>query len=160
MSGLVRLADTSGQLVNAGLTPLQTSLPSIDQQGRLFIANALDTSVLTLVNQAANVNSVDLLNGMGKAIKIGVNITAISGTGPSLTLAIQGKDLSSGQYYTILTSAALNAVAFTLLTICPGMVAVANLTVNDFLPRTWRVACTIAGTTPLVSATIGASLVS
>src|SRR5437016_5521673 len=95
---------------------------------------------------------------LASACNIGVNVTAISGTSPTLTVTIQGKDQASGQYYTILASAALNATGFTLLSVAPGIPAVANASANAVMPSTFRVSYTIGGTTPSVTATIGAAL--
>jgi len=120
-----------------------------------------DVSVLTLTAQgAATVPSADQLNPAGSGIKLVIDITAISGTTPTLTVTLQGKDTTSGKYYTILASAALNAVGTTVLTVFPSATAAANVAANDMLPRTWRVSAVVGGTGPSVTATIGASVVS
>lgn len=94
-----------------------------------------------------------------RGIVLGVNITAISGTSPTLTVTLQGYDSASGQYYTLLASAALNATGFTALTIFPGATAVANTTANMGLPAIWNIKAVIGGTSPSVTATIGASYI-
>lgn len=73
-------------------------------------------------------------------------------------MTIQGKDPNSGKYYTLLASAALGAVATTVLTVYPGLTASANVVANDFVPRTFRVITAVAGTGPAVTYTIGISL--
>lgn len=87
-----------------------------------------------------------------------INITAISGTTPTLTVTVEGKDPVSGTYYTILASAALNATGMTVLKIYPALTAAANTVANDILPQTFRVKSVIGGTTPSVTATIGTVL--
>lgn len=97
-------------------------------------------------------------NATGKGIKLVVDITAITGTTPTLTVTLQGHDPSSGKDYTILASAALNAVGTTVLTVYPGLTAAANTVADDVLPIQWRAQAVVGGTTPAVTATIGASL--
>lgn len=108
---------------------------------------------------AGVVNGADQTNLNGSGIKVVVDITGITGTAPSLTVAIQGKDTASGKYYNLLTSAALTANGTYVLTVYAGLVAAANVAVNDVLPRTWRIVSTIAGTAPVVTATVGAVVI-
>lgn len=117
-----------------------------------------DITLATLTAASAGANTADQSNDASSGIKIVIDVTAISGTTPTLTVTLQGKDVASGKYYTILASAAISAVGTTVLSVRPGLTAAANQVANDFLPRTWRVSYAIAGTTPSVTATIGASL--
>lgn len=103
---------------------------------------------------AAGVNGPDLDGGYGKGLLLFIDITAITGTSPTLTVTIQGKDPVSGKYYTILASAALAAVATTVLKVYPGLTAAANSVANDVLPPDFRIITSIGGTTPAVTATI------
>lgn len=120
-------------------------------------ANALLT--LTAANAVAAPTSQDIDVSQFGGLYLYVNISAISGTTPTLTVTIQGKDDVSGQYHTILASAALNATGLTVLRIYPGLTAAANLTANDVLPKTIRVTTAIGGTTPAVTATISTVLI-
>lgn len=123
-------------------------------------ADNLDTGALvTLSNASAGVNSSDQTNTAGRGLKCLIDITAISGTSPTLTASIDYKDTASGTYTHLLTSAALSAAGTTMLTLYPGIAATANVAASDVLPRTWRVSDTISGTTPSVSATIGCSVI-
>lgn len=106
------------------------------------------------------VNGADQSNTNARGLHLTIDITAITGTGPTLTVTIQGKDAVSGKYYTILASAALSAVGTTVLRVYPALTAAANTAANDVLPRDWRVTYTIGGTTPAVTATIAAALLS
>lgn len=119
-----------------------------------------DVSVLTLTAQGAGtVTSPDQINPAGSGIKLVIDITALTGTTPTVAVTLQGKDTTSGKYFTILASAALSAVGTTVLTVFPGATASANVAANDILPRTWRVSVTVAGTGPAATATIGASVI-
>lgn len=85
-----------------------------------------------------------------------LNVTS-AGTG-SVTLSIQGKDAASGQYYAMLTGAAVTSNGTTVYTVYPGLTAVANTTVSDVLPATWRVVMT-ANNANATTYTVGASVI-
>lgn len=119
----------------------------------------ISATALTLTAASASGNGADQDNSWFSGVQLLVKITAISGTTPTITFIVEGKDPASGDYYAILTSAALNAVASTLLTIYPGATVAANTAVSSPLPKTWRVRYTIAGTTPSVTCTVGANLI-
>lgn len=108
---------------------------------------------------AGTVNGADQTNLSSRGLHLAIDITAITGTTPTLTVTIQGKDAVSGKYYTILASAALSATGTTILRVYPGLTAAANTVANDVLPRDWRVIYVVGGTTPAVTATISAALV-
>lgn len=132
----------------------------IKQEDGSFAGAGSGAAVVTALAAAAvGANGADLLNYGGRGLHLTIDITVLGGTTPTLTVTIQGKDPVSGKYYTILASAALAAVATTVLRVYPGLVAAANLVANDVLPREWRVIYAIAGTTPTVTATIAASII-
>ena len=101
-----------------------------------------------------------LLGTNGAAgVKVVVDITAITGTSPTLQVTIQGRDPASGQNWTILASANLTATGLTVLTVYPSLTAVANLVANDAMPPIFQVQWAIGGTSPQVTATIGVHLI-
>lgn len=116
----------------------------------------LDQSLITAVGATTTQNSADQLNVNGRGVKVVLDMTA-AGTG-SVTLTVQGKDPASGKYYTILTGAAVAAVSTNVYTVYPGAAAVANVSVNDVLPRTWRVVVTAGNANP-TTYTVGASVI-
>jgi hypothetical protein len=122
------------------------------------LANLTAAQIVALSAASASGNSPDLSNRFGSGVQITVDITALTGTTPTLTVNIQTKDPISGKYVTLLSSAALSATGTTLLTIYPGLTNAANTVASQVLPRDWRVSYTIAGTTPAVTATIAASI--
>jgi hypothetical protein len=125
------------------------------------IATNSDTAALiTLAAASVGVASADQVNTGNRGVQIGLNVTAITGTGtPSVQVIVEGKDAASGVYYAILTSAAITATGFTQLIVYPGATVAANVAVSQPLPKTWRVRTVIAGSTPGITATIGASLI-
>lgn len=100
--------------------------------------------------------SKDLDNFFRKGIKLTGNISAISG-GASVLVSIEGKDPVSGQYTTILVSAAKTGTGAFTLTVYPGIAASANVSASDILPKTWRVkvVVSVAGN---VTMTLGAAV--
>lgn len=118
-----------------------------------------EKSLLTLTNASAGGQTIGQDNPFWHGVQLVVDITSIAGTSPSLTALIEGYDVASGKYYTLLTSAALTATGTTVLTVYPGVTATANVSAAQALPKTWRVRYTIGGTAPAVTATIGANLI-
>lgn len=108
---------------------------------------------------SAGVNGSDVSDSLARGLIVGINISAITGTSPTLTVTVQGKDPHSGTYYTVLASAALSATGYTELVIFPGATAAANVSVSRPIPITWRVITTIGGTTPAVTASVTAQTV-
>lgn len=122
--------------------------------------NNVDTGALTTLSAASvGGNSTDQINYNGRGLQLVIDITAISGTTPVLTVTVQGKDIASGKYYNLLVSSPLSTVSTILLSIYPGVSAAANISISQALPRTFRILYTITGTTPAVTATIGASVI-
>lgn len=115
-------------------------------------------AVVTLTAASASGNSAQFTNPQGRGVRVVVDITAITGTSPTLTVTIEGYDRASGQYYSLLASAALSATGVTELLVYPGVGVTANVSASATVPQLWRVAYTIGGTTPAVTATIGACL--
>ena len=147
---LIKLSDQSGPYMFDGTTA--TLAPSV-------LANVDTAALLAYTAAAAGSNGADQANTNARGIKLVVDITALTGVSPTLTVTVQGKDAASGKYYTILASAALAAVATTTLEVYPGIATAANVTAGVTLPRVWRVIAAIGGTTPAVTATVGASMI-
>lgn len=123
-----------------------------------FITNSNNNvQVLASAARVASENSPDMLNGYGKGLHLVIDMTAVTATG-AVTFTVQGKDEVSGKYYTLLASAALAAVATTVLRVYPALTAAANLTANDVLPRTWRVIAT-HGNAVAMTYSVGASVI-
>jgi 2-keto-3-deoxy-galactonokinase len=122
--------------------------------------NTNTTALVTLTAAGAGTtDSPDQYNAFSSGAIVGVNISAKTGT-ISVTVAIQGKDIASGQYYQLCQTAALTAAGFVTLMVHPGLTAAANTVCNVPLPPTWRVEVVSGtGTTPAVTMTVGAALI-
>lgn len=126
----------------------------------LVATKSYTNPLLILTAAGAGAPSQDFDGSTHRGILVYINITALAGTAPTLTVTIQGKDDISGTYYTILASAAINATGFTVLKVFPSAPATANVSANDTLPKTFRINTTIGGSAgQAVTATIAANLV-
>lgn len=128
------------------------------------MASNSETGALVTLNAAATGgNSADLSNTDWRGVNVVVNVTAITGTTPTLTVTIQGKDPVSGQYYNLATNAsAINATGTFVFSVYPGGPTSTTsplFSTASPLPRTWRISYAIGGTTPAVTATMSASLI-
>ena len=141
-------------LLTGGVAQLYNGATMDRQRGNV------DTPALIFHSaSSAGAPCTDQLNVNGRGLQVVVSITAGTGTAPTLQVIIEGKDIASGVYYPIFTSTAIAAAASTtLLSIYPGLTGSATVG-NQVLPRTWRVRTVIAGTTPVVTATVGASVI-
>lgn len=128
-------------------------------QNTLREANADNIQLFNLVGAGAGtVNGEDQVNPYASGLTLVIDITNITGGTPAFTVTIEGKDPVSGKYYTILATTALAVTGTTVLKVYPGLVVAANSAANAPLPKTWRVKYAFTGTTPTVTAKIGASL--
>ena len=109
--------------------------------------------------ETASGNSVDMVNDCGRNAVVTIDITALAGTSPTLTVTLQGCDPASGKYRTILASTALNAVGTTYLKVSPHLTAAANSVAQDLMPGRYRVQWTLGGTSPNITFSIGVSII-
>lgn len=112
---------------------------------RKFLSVYPSASRTASVNTAA-LGAVDHNTGPYTGMIVNVNITDITGTAPTVTFTIQGKDEASNTYYTLLASSALNAAGHTVLRVDPRVAASANVAAQASLPRTFRIIATVGGT--------------
>ena len=115
-------------------------------------------TALTFTALSTSVNGDDLDNLSSSSGNMIVDITAITGTSPTLTVTLQGKDPASGKYYDIIASAALTATGTTMIKIMPGGQIAANTSANNGIPKVFRVIAAAGGTTPSITGTVGINL--
>lgn len=141
-----------------------TSQAVFDAQVALLLSEAgtltnNDATISTLTAATVGASSADQTNTNWRGVQIGINVTAMTGTIPTLNVNIEGKDVASGQYYLLLASAAISAAGFTNLVVYPGVTNATNSASSKPLPKIWRVSYVVGGTTPAVTASIGASVI-
>lgn len=94
--------------------------------------------ILASAARTASVTGEDISNYNSSGAHIILDISAIS-VATELTVTVQGKDSTSGNYYNILTSAVLNVVDTFLLKSHPDVTEEANFAVSDSLPLIFRI---------------------
>jgi len=87
--------------------------------------------------RTATVNGQDMSNDAYKCVVVVLDITVVPG-GDTVTLTIQGKDVLSGKYYTLLAGSAEAGTATKTYSVCPGITVTANVSAAQVLPQTWR----------------------
>lgn len=109
-------------------------------------------SAKTAAGQTLDVTQDDLSPlGAGQFV---LDVTAFAGgTAPTITFIIEGLDPTSAKYFPILTSAAIAAASTVVLRVGPGLPVTANVSVNDILPKQFRVRWTLGGTVAPTSVT-------
>lgn len=118
--------------------------------------NADTGALITAVAATTTQTGADQSNSCYRGIKVVLDMTTV-GTG-SVTLTIQGKDVASGKYYTLLVGAAVTTISTNVYTVFPGAPATANVSANDMLPPNWRILVT-ANNANATTYKVGASLV-
>lgn len=100
--------------------------------------------------QTVTFNSADFSDPSNCSGMFFLNITAASGTTPTLDIKIQNKSDLTGGYVDIPNAAFTQKVGVTtdFIVIAPTIAAVANKTISQFLAKTFRAVVTIGGTTP------------
>jgi len=126
----------------------------VDQDGVPFQNN--DVSLIAAVAATTTQTGADQTNRGGRGVKVVLDMTTV-GTG-SVTLTIQGKDVASGKYYTLLAGAAVTTNSTNVYEVYPGAPATANVSANATLPRTWRVLVTANNANPCTYS-VGASVI-
>jgi len=104
-------------------------------------------SVVTL--GTASLTGTTETNFNARGVVCIINITAITGT--SITVTLKGRDTADAVDYPILASAALTGVGTAVLRVYPGLIAVANATANDILPRYWHLDTTDSAVTAITA---------
>lgn len=88
----------------------------------------------------ASFTGTDIYNPGYGNVHVYLDVTA-DPAAASITLSIQGKDLTSGDYYTLVSSAAVTGVTTgpNRYSVGSGVATVSNVSLNAPLPKVWRV---------------------
>jgi len=169
------LLDASGHAAdveNGGGDGVSNGSPGLVSYARKALFNETswdrergNTEVTVLASAARTVtgDSGDMTNHNAKGVCLAVNVTAVSGTSPTLTVSVWGKDPVSGAYYRITAETAnITSIGLREIYVYPGAIDSAGGAEGLSglpLPRTWRVNYTIGGTTPSFTFSVGGSYV-
>lgn len=127
------------------------------------ILRSVSTPVTVFDSQARTVtaNSTDQTNYAGLGVICLLDITAASGTTPTLDIKLQYKDtVPTVNKYVDIPAAAFaqkTATGSDSIVIYPGVAITANRSVSSAMPRDWRAVATIGGTTPSFTFTLDCS---
>jgi hypothetical protein len=114
----------------------------VDGIEALLTATNVEGTALASAARTVTVSSADIINNHGKGIHIILDVTAVATS--DVKVKVEGKDLASGKYYTILESASVTTVSTNVYKVYPGLTAAANLIASDILPKTIRLTATHA----------------
>lgn len=112
-------------------------------------------TAMNLAGVTSNQNGPDIPNYEGDGLLAVIDITTLTGSAPTATFTIEGKDPASGKYYTLLATAALAAAGTTVLHLGRGILAAANLAANVNIPSILRCRVTTGGTVTNLTCTVG-----
>lgn len=112
-----------------------------------FIAYAPGSQAYTATGNSGDIQVAGPLIGATDELAFDANVSAVSGTTPSLTLSIQRKG-ADGNYYTIWTGTALTAAGPQSASIGKGQAT------NADFDAIVRIVWTISGTTPSFTMTL------
>lgn len=115
-----------------------------------IIGGNSEGSVLASAARTATGNSSDVKLNAGSKIALYLDVTAASGTTPTLDVTVKAKDPASGKYFTIGSFSQKTAAASEAIFIGGGSDV-------EFAVNTFRVEYTIAGTTPSFTFSVGYS---
>lgn len=98
--------------------------------------------------RAASANGDAMKNRTGRGVALFLEITAVSGTDPTLDVKLQVRDPVANQWHDLpgAAFAQKTGTGRDTLTVYPGVAETANETVSDVLPADWRAVATIGGT--------------
>lgn len=110
---------------------------------------------------ASGNSAAALTNHSASGAILFVNVSAVSGTTPTLVVRAQMQDPVGSGWIDIpgAATASITGVSNVALAIYPGATVAANAAVSYPLPRVWRLAWTITGTTPSFTFSVGAQYV-
>lgn len=147
-------AASDGVALSAGMT-LAGLVKALVLDANAQLGGTVDVSVLTSAARTTTQTQADQINPYARGIAVTLDMTVV-GTG-SVTVSIQGKDVVSGKYVTLLAGAAITTNSTNTYRVYPGLTAVANATASDSLWRTWRVLVT-ANNANSATYSVGAAL--
>lgn len=123
-----------------------------------YISENDEATIIASAAQTATFNSSAFTNHNHKGVTLIVNTTAFSGTLPTLVVKMQMKDPVSASWVDVpgMVTGEISGTGQTVITMYPGLTVSANSKIDYPLPRTCRLVCTIGGTTPSFTFSVGA----
>lgn len=129
--------------LNASSRLFETALPVTFSQTAI---NSNTNALITAVNATTTQYSADQTNEYYRGCILVCAVTAVAAG--TIAVSIQGKDLISGQYYTLFTGAAVATAVTTVYQVYPAS-TVSSASYNGPLPTIWRVMVTAVNANPI-----------
>lgn len=119
--------------------------------------NNTANTVISSTTATTNGNSGAMVNYNSRTAMFFVNITAISGLLATFTVSVQAQDPVSSSWITLpgASTTSISGTGLALLSIGTGLTSIVNSQVNAGLPRNYRIAYSLGGTTPSVTFSVG-----
>lgn len=130
------------------------------QVSKAFNEENQDVTVLASSERTSSENS-DWFRSLGaRGVRVFLDITAASGTTPTLDIKFQALDPVSGKAFDIpgASFAQKTGTETDAITVYPGIAETNNETVSDVLSTKFRAVATIGGTSPSFTFSLGATL--
>lgn len=122
----------------------------IQRDGNALQVKALGSTGTALASEArtTSVNSDDITVAVGARLGVFLDVTAASGTSPTLDVTVKAKDPASGKYFTIGSFTQATGVTTEAIWIGGGAD-------TEFTTDTFRVETTVGGVTPSFTFSVG-----
>lgn len=171
--GLVSIVDATGTMLVKVTSPADTIANSAANGMHVIAFNetfdgtnwnsfrgAQDITVFVLDVRTTTTNSADQVVFNHRGVRLFLDVTAASGTVPTLDVKIQSRDGTNGKYFDVTNGAfsTATAVSSAQLLIYPGVPAGTGIS-SQPLSRQWRAVATIGGTTPSFTFSLGATMI-
>lgn len=144
------------------LAPTKSAAHEVNAAGDLEPRqNNVELSILASAARTVSDVSAAQENRNARGVQLFLDVTAASGTSPTLDIKIQAQDLVSGKWFDVPGAAFVQVIAAGqhLLSVYPGIAETAGVSASEVLARTWRVAYTLGGTAPSFTFSLGGVLI-
>ncbi len=118
--------------------------------------NRITDTIYSSAARTATPDAPVLINKFNRGVHVIIDVTAIADT-PTVVFSIQGKDGVSGNWYTLLASAAIVGTGTTVLRVESGSTEAANTVAAAGVPRVWRIQA-VHGDADSITYSVGANL--
>ena len=158
VAGSVAISGTPTVIISGTPAVTVSGTPSVTSTQLTIAGVSVEASSAKV---ASGSSAAAITNASGSGVILFINVTAVTGTTPTLAVRLQVQDPVSLAWAdipgaTTATITAVTSVAPILLAIDSSFIEIVNVKVNFTLPRIYRVAWLIGGTTPSFTFSVGA----
>lgn len=154
----VDAAETAAIAYDALAAAIEAAIELASGVGCAVTGTLNTTIVITFDDDSAHTVTADGANLTGADSPYTLTASDTTDAGDPLsavTPTIEGYDVASASWYSVLVGSAISTAGTNVLKVYPGIGAVANGAASDVLPSQWRVSLDVTGT---VTCSVGANL--